>query len=125
MRYLIAVSFFAVASAFAQVPGDDLQNAQRKAGNTYGVNAIPHAFLIDPDGVIVWAGHPARLKESALDAALAARESLTAAQARATAANAAFRIASRKRDFTVPKGISSWAAISLCGLSAKKESSTT
>lgn len=35
---------------------------------------------------------------SALDAAVAARESLAAAQARATAARAAFRIASRKRD---------------------------
>ena len=29
-----------------------------KSGATYGVQGIPHAFIIDPSGAIVWEGHP-------------------------------------------------------------------
>lgn len=27
---------------------------------TFGIRSIPHAFVIDPNGVVVWQGHPAR-----------------------------------------------------------------
>lgn len=41
-------------------------------GNTYGKNfnikGIPHAFLVDKTGTIVWEGHPMALQESAIDA---------------------------------------------------------
>jgi thiol-disulfide isomerase/thioredoxin len=36
----------------------------------YKVDGIPHAFLIDPKGKIVWADHPSRLNEGTFDAAL-------------------------------------------------------
>jgi len=45
-------------------------DAARKASTTYGVRGIPHSFLIDAKGVIVWAGHPARLKDEQIEAAL-------------------------------------------------------
>ncbi len=35
-------------------------------GGSWGVTGIPHVFVIDPDGVIVWDGHPANLEESVL-----------------------------------------------------------
>ncbi len=35
-------------------------------GGSWGVSGIPHVFVIDPDGVIVWDGHPAELQESVL-----------------------------------------------------------
>jgi thiol-disulfide isomerase/thioredoxin len=41
------------------------------AGRKYGVAGIPHAFLIDPAGVIVWAGHPASLADADVERALA------------------------------------------------------
>ena len=35
----------------------------RKVGNVdYGVTGIPHGFLLDPKGVVVWEGHPASLQ---------------------------------------------------------------
>ena len=27
-------------------------------GGRYGVKGIPHAFVVDPDGTVVWRGHP-------------------------------------------------------------------
>ncbi len=35
-------------------------------GGSWGVTGIPHVFVIDPDGVIVWHGHPGGLEESVL-----------------------------------------------------------
>ncbi|HYE07139.1 MAG TPA: redoxin domain-containing protein [Planctomycetota bacterium] len=35
-------------------------------GGSWGVTGIPHVFVIDPDGVIVWHGHPGGLDESVL-----------------------------------------------------------
>jgi hypothetical protein len=36
-----------------------------------GIQGIPHAVLVDPDGVIVWAGHPAGLDQKTVEKALA------------------------------------------------------
>jgi hypothetical protein len=37
----------------------------------YDVSAIPHAFLIDKDGKVLWRGHPGTLEATAIDKALA------------------------------------------------------
>lgn len=39
-------------------------------GDAYGVNGIPHVFVIDPDGKVAWQGHPAELQESVITNAL-------------------------------------------------------
>src|SRR5688572_15882786 len=36
----------------------------------YKSDSIPHAWLIDPSGQVVWKGHPAGLKETDIEAAL-------------------------------------------------------
>lgn len=36
------------------------------AGTAYGVNGIPHTFLIDTEGKIAWHGHPSELSEKKL-----------------------------------------------------------
>lgn len=36
------------------------------AGSQYGVQGIPHSFLVDPEGKVVWAGYPTEL-EAQLD----------------------------------------------------------
>jgi hypothetical protein len=36
----------------------------------YGSGGIPHAYLIGPDGMVAWHGHPARLQDSAIQALL-------------------------------------------------------
>jgi len=40
------------------------------AMKAYGVTGIPHAFLIDKDGKVLWADHPSNLKESDIEKAL-------------------------------------------------------
>jgi peroxiredoxin len=40
------------------------------ASKTYGVTGIPSAFLIDKDGKVAWAGHPARLTEADIEKVL-------------------------------------------------------
>ena len=42
------------------------------AQNAYGVRGIPHAFLIDPDGQVAWAGHPSQLGAADIEAVLVA-----------------------------------------------------
>ncbi len=37
------------------------QVLDRGLSRQFGVNGIPHAFLISPDGAVVWTGHPAQL----------------------------------------------------------------
>ena len=50
------------------------------AEERYGVNGIPAAFLLDPGGKVVWAGHPAALEESTIEQALVgARPAMLAA----------------------------------------------
>jgi thiol-disulfide isomerase/thioredoxin len=36
----------------------------------YGVNGIPHAFLIGKDGKLLWHGHPMELNKTAIEGAL-------------------------------------------------------
>ena len=36
----------------------------------YGVNGIPHAFLIGKDGKLIWSGHPMQLTDAIIDGAL-------------------------------------------------------
>lgn len=42
-----------------------------KVARYFGVSGIPHAFLIDPTGTVVWEGHPARLSEETIQSSLA------------------------------------------------------
>jgi thiol-disulfide isomerase/thioredoxin len=36
----------------------------------YGVNGIPHAFLIGKDGKLLWRGHPMQLTDAIIDGAI-------------------------------------------------------
>ena len=49
----------AMAYPVALTPGDEADRA-------YGITAVPRSFLIDREGVLVWAGHPSALEESRL-----------------------------------------------------------
>ena len=41
----------------------------------YAVTSVPSAFLIDPDGVIVWAGHPTEIElEKRIEELLSAQD---------------------------------------------------
>lgn len=42
-----------------------------KLAGKLGVSGIPHAFLVDPQGKIVWEGHPGSLSEAVVEKALA------------------------------------------------------
>lgn len=41
-----------------------------KLAGKLGVSGIPHAFLIDPQGKIVWEGHPGSLSEAVIEKAI-------------------------------------------------------
>jgi len=41
-----------------------------KTGSAYGVDGIPHAFVIAPGGKVVWSGHPASGLDKAIEEAL-------------------------------------------------------
>lgn len=41
-----------------------------KLGEKFGVNGIPHAFVVGKDGKIVWEGHPMQLKEAEIEKVL-------------------------------------------------------
>jgi len=43
-----------------------------KSGGAYGVRGIPHAFIVDPTGVIAWHGHPAGGLDAAIEKQLKA-----------------------------------------------------
>jgi len=47
-----------VASFMKGTSMDYLVAAGSKSRTKYNVNGIPHAFIVDPDGVIRWSGHP-------------------------------------------------------------------
>jgi len=42
------------------------------SGQAYGVEGIPHAFVVAPGGKIVWSGHPMTGLDKAIEAAIAA-----------------------------------------------------
>jgi hypothetical protein len=37
---------------------------KKDVGEKLGITGIPHAFLVDKDGKIVWEGHPAQLNDA-------------------------------------------------------------
>jgi len=37
------------------------------ASSAYGGGGIPHAYLVDPDGVVTWEGHPASLNDGTIE----------------------------------------------------------
>jgi hypothetical protein len=39
----------------------DAQAWQSKPARDWGVNGIPHTFILDPEGTVVWHGHPANI----------------------------------------------------------------
>ena len=41
-----------------------------KLKSWFGVSGIPHAILVDPNGTIIWRGHPSTLKGSTVEEAL-------------------------------------------------------
>ncbi|MEW6357508.1 MAG: TlpA disulfide reductase family protein [Planctomycetota bacterium] len=41
-----------------------------RTNQTYGIESIPMAYLIGPDGVVAWEGHPMSLKETDIEAVL-------------------------------------------------------
>lgn len=47
------------------------------AGNLYGVSSIPHAFLLNPKGKVVWEGHPGELTGPDLERMVGLRPPLT------------------------------------------------
>ena len=51
----------------------------------YGINGIPHAFVIDKQGLVVWNGHPMDSLDSVLDKVLADKLDLGAAKKRSLA----------------------------------------
>lgn len=40
------------------------------AAKAFGVRGVPHTFLLDREGIVAWAGHPARLTEGDIEAVL-------------------------------------------------------
>jgi hypothetical protein len=42
----------------------------QSAGRAYGVRGIPNAFLISPEGIIQWRGHPALLSDDVIQSVL-------------------------------------------------------
>lgn len=44
---------------------------QRRLHQALGVRGIPHAVLLDPEGKLVWRGHPAALTDAIVEGALA------------------------------------------------------
>ena len=61
------VAPFAKANAMAYPIGIE----DGSAAKTFGIRGTPHAVLVDPNGVIVWAGHPAQLGQQTVENALA------------------------------------------------------
>jgi len=51
----------------------------------YGINGIPHAFIVDKDGKVVWNGHPMDQLEETLDLILAGKYDMSSARKRADA----------------------------------------
>jgi thiol-disulfide isomerase/thioredoxin len=45
-------------------------DVQGKTMRTYGITAIPTAYLIGADGKVIWQGHPSELKENQIEEAL-------------------------------------------------------
>jgi thiol-disulfide isomerase/thioredoxin len=46
-------------------------DTDRRTANFCGIHTIPHAMLIDPDGIVRYQGHPAQLTDTALERLIA------------------------------------------------------
>ena len=55
---------------------DDHRKTARNYMVAYGQNGIPHAFIIDKDGKVIWHGHPLHGLDKALDDIVAGRYDL-------------------------------------------------
>lgn len=47
-----------VSQFMKKLPMHYIVGTGSKDGGRYGVNGIPHAFVVDPEGRVVWRGHP-------------------------------------------------------------------
>jgi len=45
-------------------------DAGKKLNKEFGINAIPHAVLVNKEGKVVWEGHPMQLKDADIEAVL-------------------------------------------------------
>ncbi|NOZ22182.1 MAG: TlpA family protein disulfide reductase [Planctomycetes bacterium] len=61
------VKTFMQQNGMTYIVGIDAAGRTNKA---YGIRSIPTAYLIGPDGIVVWEGHPMSLKESDIEAVL-------------------------------------------------------
>lgn len=61
------VSTFLAETKMEYSPAID---AGGKLSEAFGITGIPHAFLVNKEGKIVWEGHPMALKESDLEGIL-------------------------------------------------------
>jgi thiol-disulfide isomerase/thioredoxin len=84
----------AVAKPFVEKMGDQMDytvavddNKQTSAGymEAYGINGIPHAFIVDKEGRVVWNGHPMNDMEKPLSAIVEGKFDITKAKKKAEA----------------------------------------
>ncbi|HRU05816.1 MAG TPA: redoxin domain-containing protein [Candidatus Brocadiia bacterium] len=50
--------FIKQMNAGAKKQMEYIVGAESKDGDKYGVRGIPHAFIVGPDGKVLWSGHP-------------------------------------------------------------------
>ena len=62
---------------------DDKQQTSKGYMREFNVNGIPHAFVVDKEGRIIWQGHPMAGLEEALEQITAGKYDLAAARAQA------------------------------------------
>jgi peroxiredoxin len=68
------------------VASNPARQTHKRYMEAFGVNGIPHAFVIDQSGAIAWHGHPMAGLDQALDEIVAGTYSLEAARRAETAA---------------------------------------
>ncbi len=84
-----------VVKKFVEKMGDKMDyNVAIDGGKTsegymeaFGINGIPHAFVVDKDGKIAWQGHPMDGLDKVLDEMLAGKYDMAAAKAKAAKAS--------------------------------------
>jgi thiol-disulfide isomerase/thioredoxin len=64
---------------------DDDRTTSKGYMEAYGINGIPHAFVVDKEGRIVWNGHPMADLEKTLEQLLAGKYDMTLAKKRGEA----------------------------------------
>lgn len=83
-----------VVKPFVEQMGDKMdyvvaidQDKKTSAGymKAYGINGIPHAFIVDKEGKVAWQGHPKADLDKAIEEILAGKYDLQKAKVRASA----------------------------------------